>query len=64
MTNKELDEVVFNEILSDFASLIQEQGAKDVATRFIDSFPTQARQVYQHMNFGAGAAQTAALFKP
>lgn len=62
----ELDEVVFNEIVSDFASIVQEHGAHKVVASLLDNFPELTKLVYQQLNsqLAPPAAKTAALFKP
>lgn len=60
--NNEIDSVLFNETISDLASLIQEHGASTVANVFADSFPEQANALQHYLS--KPNKQVAALFKP
>lgn len=62
----ELDEVVFNEVVSDFASLLYEHGASRVVSILCDTFPELSNEVYQqmHLRMSKSAQQIARLFQP
>jgi len=60
--DKELEQIVFNEIISDFASLVKEYGASAVAASIQANFPEIADQVYQRL--GMPLVKRAALLKP
>lgn len=58
---KEMDEVLYNETISDFASLIQDFGVRRVALDFNNAFPDLAIELHRCLTIKE--KQEAALFK-
>lgn len=58
---KEMDEVLYNETISDFASLIQDFGVRRVALDFTHAFPDLAIELHRCLSIKE--KQEAALFK-
>ena len=63
-SNKELNALLFTDVICDFSALIAELGVESVMKAMEDHFPGQAKQVYQHIENNKPRAQVAALFKP
>lgn len=58
---KEMDEVLYNETISDFASLMQDIGVRRVALDFKNAFPDLAVELIRCLSIND--KQEAALFK-
>ena len=61
MDSKELNLLVYNEIISDFVSLMSEYGVGKVMDTLRKEFPSYGEKVYQHL--GKPAVKVAALLK-
>lgn len=62
--SKETEELDYNEVLSDFSSAIQNNGAMRVAVDFAKYFPNQSDEFVRATINSNRARNVAALFKP